>query len=61
MLYRIHALFHKIAAPFQDEKGQGLTEYALILAFVSVALAGALALLALGLIVGYDSVIAIFP
>ena len=61
MLARAQRLFLKAAASFRGEKGQGLTEYALILALVSVALAGALTLLALVLTGGYNDVIAAFP
>jgi len=42
------------------ENGQGLTEYGLIIALVSVALVGALTLLALGISGVFDDVIAAF-
>ncbi len=61
MMTRVIELLPMVVARFQREDGQGLAEYGLIIAFVAVALVGALTTLALGIIGGYDNVIAAFP
>lgn len=46
----IHRLCKPLSAAAQSEQGQGLTEYALIIAFVAIALAATLAAFAGGLV-----------
>ena len=60
MLTEINELLLKAVGRCQREDGQGLTEYGLIIALVSVALVGALTLLALGISGVFGDVIAAF-
>jgi len=60
MMTKVRGLLLKMAAPFRSEKGQGLAEYGLILALVSVALVAGLTALALGIAGVFDDVIAAF-
>jgi Flp pilus assembly pilin Flp len=50
-------LLKKLMAKMQNEEGQGLVEYGLIIVLVSVALVGALGLLAGGINVAYSKAI----
>ncbi len=49
---------NELGGALQPRKGQGLVEYALIIALVSVALIGALGLLRGGIAKAFDNVIA---
>ncbi len=55
VMFKIAALTHMLRARFEQEEGQGLVEYGLIIALVSVALVAALGLMteALDGIFGY--------
>ena len=53
-------LYLSFVAGLSDEKGQGLVEYALIIALVSIALVGALGALAFGIDGVFDAIVAEF-
>ncbi len=48
VMFKVAALTQMLRARFEQEEGQGLVEYALIIALVSVALIGALATMTTG-------------
>ena len=52
-------MLKKLMAKMQNEEGQGLVEYALIIVLVSVALVGALGLLTGGISGAFDRIIAV--